>query len=169
MILPILVVSLTTLMIGCGDARVRMDPGAIMQEGILKGGLHPKMEIKEGAFKEPILKVERGAVEIKEGAFKGPAINVEREAIKFVVESGAVTIHEGAITLNLIGKKKAPWIKTEDVRKALKKLEPLKGLEGVPEELRSRVTSNEKIMQSVIKAILDAIDKHNKKYAEPVK
>jgi hypothetical protein len=127
------------------------------------------LEIQANAFPEPILKVERGAIEVSEGAIKGPIIDVKPEAVKFVIESGAVTVHEGAITLNLLSKEKTPWIDMTEVRKILMDLKPLEGLDQVPETIRNLVINNEKIMQSVIKAILSAIDAHNQKYADPPK
>jgi hypothetical protein len=164
-----------------------MDSGAIMQEGIMKGGLNPKMEIQpgafkepiiniergaveipEGIFKEPILKVEKGAVEIKDGAFKGPVIEVKPEAVKFVIESGAINVHEGAININLTGKK-PPFIDVNMVREALNGLKPLGTLEGLSDDVKIKIIGNEKIMQSAIKAILDAIDVYNLKYADPPK
>ena len=167
-LLTLVVFSIALISSGCGNAEFRLNQGAILQEGILKGGMHPKLEIQPGAFPEPILKVEKGAVEIQEGAFKGPAINVEPEAVKFVIESGAINVHEGAISVNLIGKK-APFIDTEDVRKVLNGLKPLGKLDGIPDDVKGSIINNEKVMQSAIKVILDAIDEHNRKYAEAPK
>lgn len=135
----------------------------------MKGGLHPKLEIQANAFPEPLLNVDKGAVSVSEGAIKGPIIEVKPEAVKFIIESGAVTVHEGAITLNLLSKESAPWIDTTESRKALMGLKPLNGLDKVPEDIRNLVINNEKVMQSVIKAILSAIDIHNQKYADPPK
>ena len=168
-LLALTIFSIALTSSGCGNAEFRLNEGAVLKEGILKGGIQPKLEVQPGAFPEPLLKVEKGAVEIQEGAFKGPAINVQPEAVKFVMESGAINIHEGAINVNLIGKKKAPYIETEEIRKALKGLKPLGKLDGVPEAVKANVVNNEKVMQSVIKAILDAVDEHNRKYAEPPK
>lgn len=161
-------ISLTMLALsGCGNVQVReraleVQDGAIMREGVLKGGLNP-------TFEKPVIQVQPGAVEVKPGAFQGPAIKVEKEAVKLVVETGAVEVHEGAININLIGKKKAPFIETEELRKALKGLAKLQGVEGLPEELKNKILANEALYQEVIKSLLKMIDEHNQKFSEPPK
>lgn len=167
-ILPTLAALLTVLAVsGCGDVQVReravsIQDGAIMREGVLKGGIHP-------TFQQPVIEVKPGAIEVKPGAFQGPAINVEKEAVKLVVETGAVEIHEGAININLIGKRKSPYIASEEVKESLKALAALGNINDLPQELQAKIRTNEKLYQQAIKLLLEMIQEHNSKYAEPPK
>lgn len=140
----------TIFVSGCGNANFQRPVLEVQDGAVMKEGLNPKLEIAEGAFKEPILKV-------------------EKEAVKLVIESGAINVHEGAINLNLIGKKKAPFIDTKALKEALGNLKKLEGLEGIPDDLKDKVLSNEEVYQAVIKALLEMIDKHNEQYAEQPK
>lgn len=153
--LATLTVSLTVLVVsaGCGD--VKMREGAVMRDGVLREGVH---------FKEPVIKVEPGAVEVKPGSFVGPAIKVEPKAVNLQVEQGAVQFHENAININLIGKK-SPYIETKDVKERLEALKNLEGLEQVPEGLRDRILSNEEVYQGAIEALVEMINQYNRKHA----
>lgn len=136
---------------GCGDAHIR--EGAIMRDGVLREGIH--------------LKVEPGAVEVKEGAFQGPAIKVEPRAVNLEVASGAVQFHENSININLVGKK-SPRIDTKELKAALEALRPL-DLQGMPDELKNQVIANEALYQATITALLKMIDEYNQNYAAPEK
>jgi hypothetical protein len=83
------------------------------------------------------------------------------------MEPGAIRVEPGAVTINILSSRKAPWIETDELKSTLKSLKPLEGLDQVPDAVRDKVINNEKVMQSVIKAILAAVDQHNSKYAEP--
>lgn len=181
-----LVLSLTIFVSSCEAIRVNNDRDAVLRDGILRDGIKVDtnttlekgtVTVEPGAVQGAItvhpdaVSMKAPLVDFKEGAFPQPlvkvdpeAVHVEKDAVHFLIEKGAVNLLPGAIQVNVnfnIGGKPPPIQKPK-----LDGLKPLGSLENIPPELKQAIISNEAIYQSVIKAVFDAIDLYNKKYAE---
>lgn len=158
-ILLILTISLVALGTnGCTGAKfdrgaLEIQDGAILKEGVLKEGIN--------------IKVEPGAVDIKPGAFQGPVLKVDKDAFNFTIQPGAVTFQEGAVVLNVMSKRKGPYLDTTELKKSLEGLKKLGDLSSLPEDVRIHILGNEAIYQNVIQTLIKMIEEYNSKFADP--
>lgn len=141
-------------------AEINTKPDTVNVRGIEKGAITtplttaPLISVEPNAISQPLFKIEPYA------------FFVPPEAVKFTIEQGAFQVQPGSVTINILSQKPPP-IEIRQLTQIIKEsLKPLGDISALPKEQQDRILTNEKVLQSVVKSLLDMVEHYNTNYAE---
>jgi hypothetical protein len=170
-------------LLGCTGAEVKR--GAVMEKGVNFTTAPKTIDISQPLIApnainvtqtQPFVKVDPNAIHVEKDAVnivqtqpfvkvEPNSVHVEQGAFQFMIQSGAITVQEGAIQISL-GQKPPPIAKPDT--KGIREIKDVDVVKGVADKkLAEDIINNEVIYKAIIEALMQRIDIYNKNYAAP--